>query len=214
MHFGGARNRHRKVLKRNGATEKASPAVFVSFVWRLPWKKILIGLVIVGVMIVFGILAITFAPGLFSSREVEFSAQGGSASGGENERASTTGQTAPQEKSIGSQLVPKTQENAAPRSVSPNGETATGVEVIFGTGEDEKTTEAAKTQNPELRITNTPTGWLNVRDAASLDGKTIGKVYPGDEYEYTNEKDGWYKVILEDKTEGWIFGSYTEKIKN
>jgi len=86
--------------------------------------------------------------------------------------------------------------------------------VIFGNGEDEKTTEAAKTQNPKLRITNTPTGWLNVRDESSLDGKTIGKVYPDDEYGYTNEKDGWYKVILEDKTEGWIFGSYTEKIKN
>ena len=159
---------------------------FVKY-WYLPTKKkILIWLAIVGLILVFGVLAIRFAPGLFSSRETKL----------ENKE---TPASVPQEKSIGSQLIPKTQEN---------------VEVIFGTGEDEKTTEAAKTQNPELRITNTPTGWLNVRDAASLDGKTIGKVYPGDEYEYTNEKNGWYEIILKDKTEGWIFGSYAEKIKN
>ncbi|MDP3245052.1 MAG: LamG-like jellyroll fold domain-containing protein [bacterium] len=187
--FGVARRR-RKLLKKNRLPETQPRSVRVSFIWNLPWKKILIWFVIVGIAVVIGFLTIRFAPGLFDSRETKFI----------NEEASTVGQTTPQEKSIGSQLVPETKDN---------------VEIIFSNSEDSKKNETGSGLiSPKLTITNTPTGWLNVRADASLDGKSIGKVYPGDVYEYTDEKDGWYKIILEDKTDGWIFGSYTEKIKN
>lgn len=160
-----------------------------SFIWRLPWKKILVWFAVIGLVVALGILTIKFVPGLFSSRKIEI----------ENESPVVAG-TAPQEKSIGSKLVPETQEN---------------VKVFYSNGEDgEKDAAASKSVNPKLKITDTPTGWLNIRDSASLDGKTIGKVYPGEEYEYINVNGDWYKIILKDKTEGWIFGSYIEKIQN
>jgi len=105
----------------------------------------------------------------------------------ENKETPAAAPTAPQEKSIGSKLTPETSENA---------------KMSFGT----------ETQNPKLKILNTPTGWLNVRDDASLDGKAIGKVYPGQEYEYTDKQSGWYKIILSDGTSGWVYEKYVQTI--
>jgi len=198
-HFGEAISRHGKVLKRNETAETTPSAVSAAFVWRLPWKKILFWFVVIGLVAVLGILAIKFAPGLFSSREIEFSAQGGSASGGESEGAPATRQTAPQEKSIGSQLIPKTQDN---------------VEVIFSNGGDkEKDVAASEPTNQKLKITDTPTGWLKVRGKPSSSGKELGKVYPGEEYVYEAEKDGWYYIVIPNSIDGWVSGDYIKILK-
>ena len=191
-HFGGVlpRSRRRKFAKEKRLAETRPQSAQTSFIWRLPWKKILILVVAISALAIAGIVVIKFAPGLFGSREIKF----------ESTETPAIAPVAPQDKSIGSKLVPETQEN---------------VKVFFTNGEDKEISmEAAETKNPKLKITDTPTGWLNVRDSASLDGKTIGKVYPDEEYEYTDEKDGWYKIILKNKTEGWSFGSYIEKIQN
>lgn len=95
--------------------------------------------------------------------------------------------TATQEKSIGSQLMPQSE-----------------AEMSFGT----------ETKNPKLKILNTPTGWLNIRDAASFEGKTIAKVYPGEKYEYTDEQNGWYQIILKDETNGWVYEKYVQTIED
>jgi uncharacterized protein YgiM (DUF1202 family) len=85
--------------------------------------------------------------------------------------------------------------------------------VFFTNDEDEKPAEAAETQNPKLKITDTPTGWLNVRDDSALDGKAITKVYPGEEYEYIDEQNGWYQIILPNDQRGWIFGTFAELLE-
>lgn len=72
----------------------------------------------------------------------------------------------------------------------------------------EHATTITKPVNPKLKITNTPTGWLKVRDAASLKGKELTKVHPGEEYEYTNKQNNWYQIILTDKSTGWVYGQY------
>ncbi len=70
---------------------------------------------------------------------------------------------------------------------------------------------AQTTQKPSdlfVVIKETPTGWLNVRNGASRDGEVISKVYPGEEYKYIKEKNGWYLILLSDEIEGWVFGDY------
>ena len=60
-----------------------------------------------------------------------------------------------------------------------------------------------------IKITTTPTGYLNVRDQPSLEGNIIGKVYPGATYTYSTQQGGWYLILLKSKRHGWIDGQYT-----
>ena len=73
--------------------------------------------------------------------------------------------------------------------------------------------EASQKQTQTLRILSTETGYLNVRDDSSFEGKIISKVAPGDALEYTSEKEGWYEIILPDGNSGWVFGQYVEVVK-
>ncbi|MEX0917615.1 MAG: type II secretion system F family protein [Candidatus Paceibacterota bacterium] len=60
-----------------------------------------------------------------------------------------------------------------------------------------------------LTVLENDLGYLNVRDEASTAGMVIGRVYPGESYEYTEEDVGWYRIILEDES-GWVYGDYVE----
>ena len=72
------------------------------------------------------------------------------------------------------------------------------------------------TGQSNLKIMETETGWLNVRSEPSLGSKILTKVNVGEEFEYTDKQDNWYKIILddEDKMEGWVFGEYIEEVQN
>lgn len=77
--------------------------------------------------------------------------------------------------------------------------------------EDTETdTKSASTTKSTLTISETPTGFLNVRDEPSTAGTQVDQVTPGDEYEYTDEKNGWYKIKLSDGSEGWVLGDYVD----
>ncbi|MBU1031792.1 PEGA domain-containing protein [Patescibacteria group bacterium] len=67
------------------------------------------------------------------------------------------------------------------------------------------------TQTPELLVKDTPTGFLRVRDKASLAGKEITQVKPGDTLILLEELTGWDRVRLSDGTEGYVSSSYVEK---
>jgi hypothetical protein len=134
--------------------------------------------------VILAIVAVRFAPGLFGTRTIIFE--------------KTPAATPPVEE-LTKPIIPETQEK---------------VRVFFTNGEDEEKDKAvSKSTNPKLRITDTPTGWLNVRDDASLDGNIITKVYPNEEYEYTNEQNGWYQIILSNGELGWIFGKFAELLE-
>ncbi len=62
----------------------------------------------------------------------------------------------------------------------------------------------------KLKIIETGTSWLNVRSKPSSDGTILTTVNVDEEFEYTDEQDGWYRIILEDKSEGWVSGVYIE----
>lgn len=72
-------------------------------------------------------------------------------------------------------------------------------------------TQPAVSTLPKLIVLQTPTGYLRVREKPSLSGAEIGKVSPGDNLTYIEEVPGWYKVRLENGTEGYVSSSYIQK---
>lgn len=67
------------------------------------------------------------------------------------------------------------------------------------------------TQTPEVVVKDTPTGFLRVRDKASLSGKEIAQVKPGDTLILLEEGASWDRVRLSDGTEGYVSSTYVEK---
>lgn len=64
---------------------------------------------------------------------------------------------------------------------------------------------------PTLKVLNTPTGFLRVRDKASTAGKEIAQVKPGDSLILLEELTGWDRVRLSDDKEGYVSSAYVEK---
>lgn len=58
-------------------------------------------------------------------------------------------------------------------------------------------------------VSDTPTGFLRVRSTPN--GEEIAKVNMGDKLPFVDEQNGWYKVQLEDGTEGWVSKEYSAK---
>lgn len=67
------------------------------------------------------------------------------------------------------------------------------------------------TQTPEVLVKSTPTGFLRVRDKASLNGKEIAQVKPGDTLILLEEQGSWDRVRLANGMEGFVSASYVEK---
>lgn len=67
------------------------------------------------------------------------------------------------------------------------------------------------TQTAEVKVLQTPTGFLRVRDKASLSGKEIAQVKPGDSLILLEVQEGWDRVRLPDGKEGFVSSSYVEK---
>lgn len=61
-----------------------------------------------------------------------------------------------------------------------------------------------------LRVTDTPTGYLNVRSQPSTAGALVTKIKPGEVYQYTGQKSGWYEIILPTGQSGWVSGQYVK----
>lgn len=67
------------------------------------------------------------------------------------------------------------------------------------------------TKTPEVKVLNTPTGFLRVRDKPSLQGKEVARVKPGDILILLEELPSWYRVQLPDGQEGYVSSSYVQK---
>jgi uncharacterized protein YukE len=70
-----------------------------------------------------------------------------------------------------------------------------------------------------IQIKQTSTGWLNVRNNPSKNSEIIDKVNVGDRIESigfesskNSDEFGWYKIILPNSKEGWIYEEYVEII--
>ncbi len=92
--------------------------------------------------------------------------------------------------------------------------------VVLGAETSQNQTQPASTPAPApattntpvqnlIKVTSTPTGYLNVRDQPSLNGNVIDKVSPGATFPYISQQGGWYLITLNSKRQGWIDGEYT-----
>lgn len=63
----------------------------------------------------------------------------------------------------------------------------------------------------KVTIESTPTGFLRVREQASLSSVEVGQVHPGDTFSIISEKDGWYEIKLSDGKTGWVSSDYAKK---
>ena len=66
-------------------------------------------------------------------------------------------------------------------------------------------------EKERVEITETPTGWLNVRKGPDTEFEIITKISPGETYQLLEEEDNWYRISLNDGTDGWISGEYAKK---
>ena len=144
-------------------------------------KKIVTGIVVAGVLAGAGFVAIKFVPGLtslFGMGETTYTREI------ENRDSLPT-------------IVPANEQepvnNSAPAASLQESETGVATSSI---------------SQSQLTITETGTGYLNVRADSSLETDIIGKVYPGETYEYSLKQDGWYRIELSDGEAGWVFGDY------
>lgn len=75
--------------------------------------------------------------------------------------------------------------------------------------EEKKATESA-TKTKFVVIEETPSGWLRVRNDASLSASESAKVKPGEKYEFLEEKNGWYKIKFNGNKNGLVEGEFDE----
>ncbi len=74
-------------------------------------------------------------------------------------------------------------------------------------------TSAATISEPKntVRILDTPTGWLRVREEPTLAGSESARVNPGQRFELLEEELGWYKIKIDGSLQGWISSDYAKK---
>jgi hypothetical protein len=60
-------------------------------------------------------------------------------------------------------------------------------------------------------ILDTPTGFLRVRDQASLNGAEIAQAKPGETYQLLDERTDWFQIKLSNGQSGWISSQYAQK---
>lgn len=65
---------------------------------------------------------------------------------------------------------------------------------------------------PTVKILSTPTGFLRVRDTASLGGAEVGQVLPGDIYPLLEDAGAWIKIQLKDGKVGYVSATYIQKV--
>jgi hypothetical protein len=60
-----------------------------------------------------------------------------------------------------------------------------------------------------ILILDTPTGFLRVR--TTINGEEMGRVVPGEIYEFVSEQGSWFEIKLKDGRNGWISSQYAKK---
>jgi len=73
------------------------------------------------------------------------------------------------------------------------------------------TIASIKEPSNTVRILDTPTGWLRVRDEPTLAGSESARVNPGQRFELMEEQTGWYKIKVDGQKQGWISSEYAQK---
>ena len=81
------------------------------------------------------------------------------------------------------------------------------------TSTDTTTTTTTTTETEQIGTVTTQGGRLNLRDGGSTDYNVIGQLACGDTVTVLSEENGWYKVIVHEKT-GYVSGQYLTVSEN
>ena len=87
-------------------------------------------------------------------------------------------------------------------------------EVVNNTSDNQEENDnpdLTTTTQEMIKIKNTETGWLRVRESNSAASKEIAKIKPGETYPVLEKNTDWYKIDLGSNKNGWISSSYAEK---
>lgn len=74
-----------------------------------------------------------------------------------------------------------------------------------------QTPEATPAPLPQVLVTQTPNGFLRIRDQASSLGKVVGQASSGDTLVLLQEQPGWDKVQTKDGLVGYVSTQYIKK---
>lgn len=100
-------------------------------------------------------------------------------------------------------LEDQTKKESTPSALLTPGKTISPTKAAL----DNTTSDSKNT----VLIKDTPTGWLRVREDATVIASEAARVNPGDKFDLLEEKDGWYKIEYEKNKTGWISSEYAEK---
>ncbi len=67
------------------------------------------------------------------------------------------------------------------------------------------------TSGQTVKILDTGVGWLRVRDTASVNGKEVGRVTPGQHYPLLEIGTDWDKIQVNTTISGWVSTKYVSK---
>jgi len=85
------------------------------------------------------------------------------------------------------------------------------VETSTATPSAQPTGTAEASSSATVRILETPTGFLRVRDQASVAGKEIARVSPNQTFPLLDKQSDWFKIRLTDGSEGWVSNQYAKE---
>lgn len=84
--------------------------------------------------------------------------------------------------------------------------------------DDSSSSQASAASSPtpaplatKVVILDTPTGFLRVRESASVGSAEIARVAAAEVYDLVLEQSDWFKIKLKDGKEGWVSSQYSKK---
>jgi type IV pilus assembly protein PilM len=78
--------------------------------------------------------------------------------------------------------------------------------------DDDIVTKQKSEPTQKVKISNTPTGWLNARAGPGTNYAIITRVFPDEEYELLEESGSWYNIYISTTKQAWISSQYAAKI--
>ncbi len=119
------------------------------------------------------------------------------------------------------ELLPTPSKGPTPtvaKNITPTkGVTPTPTKKLSPTPTPTTTKVASTTPAKKVKIKDTPTGFLRVRQDASTGAAEIGRVKPGEQYAVLDNKTVsgvlWYKITFTETLDGWISGEYATKVE-
>lgn len=75
--------------------------------------------------------------------------------------------------------------------------------------DNEEASKGASLKLKQVVISDTPTGFLRVRENASLDGLEIDRVFSGEKYDLISDENGWYEIKTKTGKQGFISSQYS-----